>query len=290
MPAGYRPGDILAFHRRDPAGIAERAGPDGFEKGLAWGGRPARLMVRFSQDRAEAELALDGAAAIGPEASAAMVRRLLGLDQDVEGFARRFGSHPQLAPLLAQRPGLRVAVAATPFEALSWAVTGQQISLRAAICLRRRLIEAVGLRHSGGLLCYPEAAQVARLDEAALRGAGFSLAKARTLLALAQAVAAGELPLEQWLIDLPVDEVRRRLLAMRGVGPWTVDYALLRGFGWLGASLHGDVAVRRNLQTLLAAPDRIGEAQAAAWLAQFAPWQALAAAHLWALRPSLPES
>jgi len=75
--------------------------------------------------------------------------------------------------------------------------------------------------------------------------------------------------------------MRERLAAVRGIGPWTINYTLLRGYGWLDGSLHGDVAVRRGLRTLLGAPDKIGEHAAEAWLAEFTPWRALVAAHLW---------
>jgi len=90
------------------------------------------------------------------------------------------------------------------------------------------------------------------------------------------------LPLDDWLLLPNAELIRERLLAVRGIGPWTVDYVLLRGFGWLDGSLHGDAAVRRGLGRLLgqaAAPD---EQAARSWLTPFSPWRALLAAHLWA--------
>ncbi|MFT4173927.1 MAG: 3-methyladenine DNA glycosylase 2, partial [Rhodocyclaceae bacterium] len=155
----------------------------------------------------------------------------------------------------------------------------------AAVSLRRRLIVAAGLRHASGLYCYPQAAQVAALGEEALRAAGYSSAKTRALLGVAEAVGQGSLPLEEWadaVPDLAMDDIAARLLALRGIGPWTVSYALLRGFGWLDGSLHGDVAVRRGLQKLLGSEDKLGEEATRQWLADFSPWRALLAAHLWA--------
>jgi DNA-3-methyladenine glycosylase II len=96
--------------------------------------------------------------------------------------------------------------------------------------------------------------------------------------------ASGELPLETWAETLPVEEIVERLGAIRGIGPWTINYALLRGFGWLDGSLHGDVAVRHGVQTLLGLPDKPNEEQVRLWLAPFSPWRALIAAHLWAAR------
>lgn len=288
LPATFRPGDILAFHRRDRQEMAERVEDASLHegmihKGMIWQGLPAYLSVRFEPGVATAALVIDGKA---PEDShplfERMVRRMLGLTQGIELFEEQYREHPQLGVLIARQRGLRIPATATPFEALAWAITGQQISVGVAVSLRRKLIGAVNIRHSGGLYCHPDAHQIRGLSEETLRQAGFSTTKARTLLALSALVASGELPLDTWVETLPVDLMRERLEAIRGIGPWTVNYSLLRGFGWLDGSLHGDVAVRRGLQTLLDTPDKIREEEVKRWLAQFSPWRALVGAHLWA--------
>jgi DNA-3-methyladenine glycosylase II len=50
----------------------------------------------------------------------------------------------------------------------------------------------------------------------------------------------------------------------------------------MDGSLHGDVAVRRNIQTLLGTTEKISADEAQVWLQEFSPWRALVAAHLWA--------
>ncbi|WP_417068540.1 DNA-3-methyladenine glycosylase family protein [Niveibacterium terrae] len=287
LPANYRIADILAFHRRDPFEVAEKAEVGGFRKGLIWRGAPACLTVRFLAGRIDVELACEGAAGDGePCCERDFMRfaeRMLGLDQHVEGFESRFRDHALIGPLLSRQSGLRVPLAASPFEALSWAITGQQISVAVAVSLRRKLILAAGRRLSCGLFCYPDAEAIAALDADKFREAGFSAAKAATLMELARLVSDGVLPLQRWADTLAIDEIRARLLAIRGIGPWTVDYALLRGFGWLDGSLHADAAVRRGLQSLLGSDEALTEKQVKAWLADFSPWRALLAAHLWAM-------
>ncbi|MCK2087079.1 3-methyladenine DNA glycosylase 2 [Thauera aromatica] len=285
LPRDFRPADVLAFHRRDPQQLAERVEAGLLHKGIAWEGRPACLTIRFEAQRAELVLAIDGlpTPTLATAVLERLARRMLGLMQPVAEFERTHARHPQLGPLIARNRGLRVPLAPTPFEALSWAITGQQISLGAAVSLRRRLIAAAGLRHSGGLACYPDARSLLRLGEEALRAAGFSRAKGQALRALADAVMQGRLPLERWVEDPPADEIRAELLRLRGIGPWTVDYALLRGFGWVDGSLHGDAAVRRGLQALLGTAERPNADQTRRWLAPFSPWRALVAAHLWTL-------
>lgn len=288
LPATFRPGDILAFHRRDRQEIAERASDTSLQKAMIWCDVPTSLSISFQPGLAKASLVIDGHVSGDRQPMFEhMVRRMLGLTQGVEIFEDQYRDHRQLGILIAQQPGLRVPVTATPFEALTWAVTGQQISVSVAVSLRRKLIRAANIRHSCGLLCYPDAGQVCELSEETLRQAGFSATKTRTLLTLSALVADNELPLDTWVEMLPVDVIRGKLEAIRGIGPWTVNYGLLRGFGWLDGSLHGDAAVRRGLQALLGAPDKISEEDAKTWLAQFSPWRALVGAHLWAAQAAI---
>jgi DNA-3-methyladenine glycosylase II len=283
LPDPFRPADVLGFHGRDPSGVAEAVGPDQFRKGFVWRDFPACLTLRFGGRRAHAELQVDAPLLDGDEpALTQLVRRMLGLTQSVDAFEETYRHHPQVGRLIAQNPGLRLPVAPSPFEALTWAVTGQQISVGAALSLRRKLIQAAGIRHSGGLFCYPDAAAVLRLRDDDLRQAGFSRTKAKTLREVSQRVVEAVLPLDHWLQTASMPTVGERLLETPGIGPWTVSYALLRGYGWLDGSLHGDVAVRRNLQSLLGASEKLDEREAERWLAPFRPWRALVAAHLWA--------
>jgi len=284
LPPDFRERDILAFHNRDTLAIAEQVDGRTFRKGLAWNGHAACLTIRFRDRCADAELAIDGnASTVGLDSLISMVQRMLGLTQQIEGFEQTYRDHSPLGALIARQSGLRVPLAATPFEALTWAVTGQQISVKAAITLRRKLIMAAGLKHSGGLSCYPDAGHIAGLTMLDLHQAGFSQRKAQTLITISEMVLENRLPLDSWMVDSPpVDQIHEQLLRIRGIGPWTINYALLRGFGWLDGSLHGDVAVRRGLQLLLGVSEKITEDKAKQWLADFSPWRALIAAHLWA--------
>ncbi|WP_423226979.1 DNA-3-methyladenine glycosylase family protein [Marinobacter halodurans] len=285
LPAGFRANDVLAFHRRDSEQLAEQVTEQRIRKGLFWDGVPACLTLVFASASAAVELAVDGPMPQGSSARLEqMVRRMLGLTQPVEAFEVALADHPQLGPVIARNRGLRVPQTATPFEALTWAVTGQQISVSAAVSVRRRFILAAGAAHSSGLWCVPDARRVAQTGAAALQGAGLSRTKAATLRAVSEEVVAGRLALEDPLADTSAEAIGEQLNAVKGIGPWTVSYALMRGFGWMDGSLHGDVAVRRNLQALLETPEKPTEAETRAWLEPFSPWRALVAAHLWGLQ------
>lgn len=296
LPPGFRAADILAFHQRDTETVAEQVEGERLTKGILWQGLPARLQIDIGPLAADATLEIDAPAGSDsrplPGEDAAMLEErvchMLGLWQDIDAFERHCRTHPQVGRLIRGNPGLRVPQTATPFEAASWAIIGQQISVTAAVSVRRRLILSAGRRHSSGLWCYPDAGCVLDSGEGALRAAGLSATKTAALLALARGVQDGGLPFDRWWMTPEPALIRERLLAIRGIGPWTVDYTLLRGFNWLDGSLHGDVAVRRNLQWLLGAGEPVSERDAASWLADFTPWRALVAAHLWAAAGRLP--
>lgn len=285
LPDRFRQNDILAFHQRDAQQMAERIEATTLRKGLMWFGDPACLTIHFSGRFATVELAIDGAPIVRDEAALTrMVRRMLGLTQRVEEFERAYRQHPRLGPLISKNSGLRVPVTATPFEALTWAITGQQISVSAAVSVRRKLIQIAGAQHSSGLWCYPDAGRIAAMTETGLRQAGLSMTKAKTIMALSERIEQKRLPLDTWADAPPVAEIGAQLQQIRGIGPWTINYTLLRGFGWLDGSLHGDVAVRRNMQMLLGRSEKISENEARSWLDEFSPWRALLAAHLWAMQ------
>ena len=283
LPAGFRVADILKFHQRDALAFSERVDTESLHKGLVWEGYAACLSVHFLSDQTVAvKISLDGAStATDADSFARHVRRMLGLTQPVDEFEKAHARHPQLGALIARQRGLRVPLAASPFEALTWAIIGQQINLSFAISLRRTFILQAGRRHGSGLWCYPEARDVARLSVEDLTSRKFSRAKADTVLRLASLVDAGALSLE-----LPpsgdVAAISQALLAVKGIGPWTVNYALLRGYGYADCSLHGDVAIRAALQKLLGEESKPDMARTEQWLRQYAPHRTMAAAHLWA--------
>ena len=280
LPAGYRRQDVLAFHGRDTEALAEQIGPDGLRKGVLLDGVATVLTVAFDEFSARCTVEADGELTPALLASAQeALLNILGLRIDPAAFGSFVRDDPLLGPLVARRPGLRIVQSATVFEALTWAIIGQQINLPFAIALRRSFIELAGRRHASGLWCYPEAGDVARVTLDELLSRKFSRAKAETLLRLAQLVDDGALVLGR---ERPIPGFVQELLAIKGIGPWTVNYALLRGIGYPDCSLHGDVAIRTAFHRLLGGAERPDIPTTEALLARYAPHRTMAAAYLWA--------
>lgn len=285
LPPGYLPGDVLAFHGRDSEGVAEQveadpALPPRIRKGVLLAGAAVLLDVTLEPHTARCSIEIDAdddGAALAQAHEALL--NILGLRIDPLPFIAYAQDDPLLGPVVRGRPVLRIVQSATVFEALTWAIIGQQINLPFAISLRRTFILQAGRRHSSGLWCYPEAADVARLDVAALTSRKFSRSKAETLLRLAHLVASGELTLAR---EDDAADVAASLLAVKGIGPWTVNYALLRGYGYPDCSLHGDVAIRTAFQRLLGEAAKPDMARTEKLLEAYRPYRTMAAAYLWA--------
>jgi len=287
LPGSYRTRDVLAFHSRDAEGLAEQVGEAGLRKGVLFDGVPVVLEAGFAADAARCTVDADGE--ITPallEQAGEALRGMLGLRIDPAAFADFVRDDPVLGPVVARQPGLRIVQSATIFEALTWAIIGQQINLPFAIALRRTFVKLAGRPHSSGLWCYPEAPDAARLTLEDLTSRKFSRAKAETLLRFAGLVAEGKVVLDR---GRPVDEVVEELLAIKGIGPWTVNYALLRGYAYPDCSLQGDVAIRTAFHRLLGGEERPGIAATERLLERYAPHRTMAAAYLWSSLGDKPE-
>ncbi|WP_348695267.1 DNA-3-methyladenine glycosylase 2, partial [Duganella fentianensis] len=286
LPPHYRLQDVLAFHRRDSESVAEQVGEQSLRKGLLLDGSAAVLNISFDAAHAPTsaryQLDVDGATSSAAKAQLeGVLQSVLGLRLDPQPFCDFAADDALFGALTRAQPGLRVVQSATLFEALTWAIIGQQINLTFAIALRRTLIQQAGRQHSSGLWCYPDATAVAALDVEALTSRKFSRAKAETVLRLARLVADGSLQLELSASN-SIEQVSAALLAVKGIGPWTVNYGLLRGYGYADCSLHGDVAVRAALQHLLGEDSKPDMARTEQILARYSPHRTMAAAHLWA--------
>ena len=282
LPEDFDHQAFLDFHRRDVEAVAETVDASTLRKAFIWQQVPVMLTVEFHEPaRAHVTFHSDGKMPQTSPCQDALVRHLLGLDQPTREFETQADKHPLVGALVRSQAGLRIPQSASPFEALSWAIIGQQISVAAAVSIRRRLIQTTGRRHGTGLYCYPDARDIARVDAGTLRDCGLSHSKADCLLTVARRCLDQALLPERPIAAAELESLRKTLLEIRGLGPWSVHYALLRGYAWMDGSLHGDVAVRRAIQQLQGGATPPAALEAETWLADFRPWRSLLAAHLW---------
>jgi 3-methyladenine DNA glycosylase/8-oxoguanine DNA glycosylase len=178
---------------------------------------------------------------------ATRIRHWLDLDLAPADVATRFEADETLGPLVRERPGLRRIRYPETFEAVVSTVLGQQVSLAAARTFAGRLTAAFGTPGPRRLTAFPTAQRMVQEDPAELqRTLGITGARARTLRAVAELFCEDG----DWPVPLPVsdwDAAAARLLALPGIGPWTIGYLRMRLFGDPDVVPVGDLVLRRAL-------------------------------------------
>jgi DNA-3-methyladenine glycosylase II len=171
-----------------------------------------------------------------------VVLKLLGAEFDLDAFYAWARKDPVLRRLTKALAGFRPPLAPDPFETLVTSITAQQVSLYAAFAIRNRLIERYG-RRVGRAYTFPTAKQLRRASEEDLGALGFSRRKAEYVLGLAQE------PLDlSELASLHDEEVKRRLVSIRGIGEWTAEWFLARHLARPRAWPVGDVALDKAVR------------------------------------------
>jgi AraC family transcriptional regulator of adaptative response / DNA-3-methyladenine glycosylase II len=206
----------------------------------------------------------------------ARCRRLLDLDADPVAVDAVLGSGP-LAGHVAARPGLRVPGTIDGAELAIRAVLGQQISVAGARTLAGRLAAMYGrpLSAPSGEITHTFASpdELAKADPADLP---MPASRARALIELCGALAVGDLVLDG---SAERGDVEHRLLAMRGIGPWTAGYIRMRALRdpdvWLGT----DLEIVKALAQLPAASGPVDPGQ-------WSPWRSYAVLQLWSGGPA----
>ncbi len=176
------------------------------------------------------------------------IRWRLGAPFDLPAFERGARREPVLSLLVKDFRGYRPPLSATPFEALVTSISAQQVNLAFAFTTRSRLVHAFGpaVRTPSGEVfhAFPAPADLAGARPARLRAMQFSGTKARAILELARRLRREPALLEDAHAQ---DEgrIHETLVAMHGIGRWTVDWFLARGLGRADAWPAGDLGVRK---------------------------------------------
>jgi AraC family transcriptional regulator of adaptative response / DNA-3-methyladenine glycosylase II len=205
------------------------------------------------------------------------VRDLFDLNARPDIISRHLSRDKRLAPLVQKTPGMRVPGAFTGFELGLRAIIGQQVTVKAATTIGCRFVAAFGENIStpfaelNRLTPTPERVAKASVDDIAKLG--IVSARARSLIALAQAEVSGAISLERGVLSNP-EEAIRRLTTLPGIGPWTAHYIAMRALRWPDAFPKDDIAVRNNLGGVSA---EAAEEMSHTWK----PWRSYAVLHIW---------
>lgn len=179
-----------------------------------------------------------------------IARQILGLDFPLAAFYQFAQGDPILRELTQRFHGFRPTLSVTPFESIVTSITAQQINLQFAFKVRSRLVRRYGkkLNIDGQVyFAFPTPEKLARVKVSSLRQLQFTGKKSEYVIDLAKTIAAGKLDLHA-LAPKPDAEIAAQLMALRGIGRWTVDWFLARHLGRGHAFPAGDLGVRKAVQ------------------------------------------
>jgi 3-methyladenine DNA glycosylase/8-oxoguanine DNA glycosylase len=246
--------------------------------------------VRIRVAQTGPDTVLFGARSRSPDAARYGIERMrfaLGVDDDLRAFYREFAGDPLIGRSVSHRPWLRVRRRPEPFEALAWAICEQLIEYERAAAIQRRIVAALGPRWVGDkndacLRDVPSAATFAGTAPARFESFDLVGSRARLLVRVAREVASGRIDLHH------ADHERawRRLRAIPGIGPWTVEMLALKGQGRHDQLPAGDVGLLKLVGRQLNGSrpwTRATEQDVRSFFEPYGCWRGLTAVHMLAL-------
>lgn len=159
------------------------------------------------------------------------IRRWLSLDVSLHEFQSIAEKDPILNRIEAHFRGLRIVGIPDLFEAICWAIIGQQITVKFACIVKAQVMTQFGqikTVNDTTVYAFPRPSDIADLSIEKLKeGTQLSRQKAAAMIAVARAMMDGTLDSEA-LRHMSMNEAEERLTSVRGVGPWTAHYVMMK--------------------------------------------------------------
>lgn len=280
LPEDFRLGETRAYLGRDPEAWDSRVSANHLVKAFDFG--EVAGLIHIKVENGGAALFAESQKTLSSADHARIHQlgcKMLGLNCAPKEFEDhcRAGEHQRL---IAGKPGLRIVSTVDLFEAWVWTIVGQQVNLTFAYQQRRALIELAGKIVTEKFRAHPDPAAVAQLDYGDLTARKFSRRKAEYLIDSARGMVEGSIP-AHFGPEVDAETVEKTLTAVRGIGPWSCRYMMMRGLGFLDVVPIGDAGLANALKTYYGLPEKADKLQQESLLEPFRPYRALAVYHLW---------
>ncbi|MCD9025501.1 DNA-3-methyladenine glycosylase family protein [Cohnella silvisoli] len=212
------------------------------------------------------------------------VREWFDLDNDLTPFYSLSQQDAILNNVVNRLYGLRNMGIPDLFEALCWGIIGQQINLAFAYTLKRRFVETFGTNLSkGDITCwlFPSPQAIATLSVSDLAALQMTSKKSEYLIGVAQLIANGKLSKEMLLAADNFKAAEKMLVSIRGIGPWTANYVLMRCLRYPSAFPIDDVGLHNAIKSVLEMPHKPTVAHIKELSAGWTNWESYATFYLW---------
>lgn len=180
--------------------------------------------------------------------------------------------------------GLRIMGIPDLFEAMAWGILGQQINLPFAYTLKRRLVEKFGtsLTFAGEQYwVFPTPSDIAKLTVEDLAGLKMTVKKCEYLIEVANQINMGQLSKEMLLETKDVKKAEKILTSIRGIGPWTANYVLMRCLRFPSAFPIDDVGLHNAIKHVIGSDQKPTKDELLQLSVPWKGWEAYATFYLW---------
>ncbi|MCA1318470.1 DNA-3-methyladenine glycosylase [Bacillus tianshenii] len=217
------------------------------------------------------------------EKAASYVWEYFDMNQELGNFYDMAYSDKVLQTIVKKYRGLRIICIPDLFEALTWAIIGQQINLTFAYRLKKRFVEHFGecLTFEGNTYwLYPDFEPIAYLHVEDLRKLQFTTRKAEYIIGVAKAMTSVHVTKEA-MQQQGYQQVKKSLMAIRGVGAWTADYVMMKCLHHPVAFPVADVGLHQAIKLQLGLERKPSIEELEELSTNWAGWQAYATFYLW---------
>lgn len=239
--------------------------------------------IGFSNDAIKVEFPIAPLCIHSRKIVAEYIWEWFDLDQDLEGFYQMASQDSVLMKLAHKYYGLRIICIPDLFEALVWAIMGQQINLTFAYTLKKRFVEQFGesLNFKGeAYWLFPSFEKIASLSVEDLRELQFTSRKAEYIIGIAKDMANGKLT-KELLLQKNYQQMKHSLMMMRGVGAWTADYVMMKCLHHGSSFPVADVGLHNALKIILGLDRKPTIEEIEEYSKDWDGWQAYATFYLW---------
>jgi len=240
---------LLGFYRRRMIEGLEDVGEDYYKRTVKVNGSKGWFKATLAKEnRLDIEFELDDISQL--RSLIANIRRMFDLDVDIAKVEAFFTT---IDPNLVAKSGIRIPGVWSAWEAGVRAILGQQVSVTVAIGQLNLLVKELSDEHEN--VCFPTPKQIAEADVSFLRMPG---SRKETLKRFAE-----------YMVDNEAEHPSK-WIELKGIGPWTIQYALLRGLSGPNHLLVGDLVVKKFI-----------EHRPAINAESVSPWGSYATFHCW---------
>lgn len=209
---------------------------------------------------------------------------MFDLRTDLTPFYKLVEKDSIIKSLIDKYKGLRIVKINDMFEAICWAIIGQQINLRFAYTLKKRLVEGFGEKmvyDNEEYFLFPTPEILSTLEANDLKQLQFTTRKAEYIIEIAKLFKDGIIKKEVLALEKDYEKLKKTLVAIRGVGNWTADYTILKCFDINDAFPIADVGIHNALKGILGLDKKPTIDEIEKLSVDWKAWEAYVTFYLW---------